>query len=200
VCVRGLRAWGLIGAIALVAACSSSAKKSEPTTTIEPTNVASTTTVASTTNHVGATIALPAATGGFTPPLHITLVKLIDPAIAQSHPAGKRLVAVQFRIVGDGTTTASQGNPNYNTELVDSAGTQYIASLEQIATCSNFPGPTANLTEVKLAPGAAATGCVIFEVPAQAHVATVTYTPNMPDLRGLSAQETEAVTARWRVG
>src|SRR5438045_2966277 len=92
--VLGIAAWVLAGA-----ACSSSPQLSAgaPDSTLTPTIMESSTTVASTTpgppttatptvHHVGDTIVLSAGPHNITPPMHITLLKTIDPADAVGKP------------------------------------------------------------------------------------------------------------------
>jgi hypothetical protein len=83
---------------------------------------------------------------------------------------GKRLVAVQFRLVNTGTATYDDA-PSNGAAVIDRAGRQYEADafVGSIAAGQEFP------TAMKLAPGNKALGYLVFQVPVKAKVAQVQF-------------------------
>ncbi len=98
-------------------------------------------------------------------------------------PAGKRLVAVQFRLTDIGAKPYSDA-PSNSAVVVDSQGQSYQASLSSTSACQSFPG-TENIPA-----GGVGLGCVVFQVPAAAKITRVQFTLDS----GFGP-----VTGEWRV-
>ncbi len=99
--------------------------------------------------------------------------------------AGDRLYAVQFRLKDTGTAAYSD-SPSNGSQVTDSKGQSYDASLADTAAgCTSFPGSET------IAPGSSGLGCVVFEVPKSDKITEVQFTLNSgfgPD------------TGQWNVG
>ena len=123
--------------------------------------------------HIGSTIALSASNNA---KLNVTAQQVIDPASGASEfsiaEPGKRLVGVKLLITNVGTGTYD-GNANTGANLIGSDGQTYTADFNDITGCTNF-----SHGNVTLAPEAAATGCVVFQVPNGVSVAKVRFNPN----------------------
>ncbi|MFF1300239.1 MULTISPECIES: DUF4352 domain-containing protein [unclassified Streptomyces] len=119
--------------------------------------------------------------------LAVTLVKVTDPAHAEnaysSPDAGKRFVAVQFRLKNTGTAVYSD-SPSNGARIVDTQGQQFDSTYEDTAAGPGFP------SSVTLAPGDSALGFITFEVPADSRIAKVQFAMNS----GFSAH-----TGQWNV-
>jgi len=119
--------------------------------------------------------------------LDVTLSKLIDPASGAnkySKPAsGKHFVGVKLRVQNKASSTY-QNNANNETTVTLSNGTILHADYNPIANCGNFDNG-----QVKLKSGAAATGCVTFQVPKGQKVIQVGYVNTVFPGKG----------AEWRV-
>ncbi|WLW53895.1 DUF4352 domain-containing protein [Streptomyces sp. YU58] len=119
--------------------------------------------------------------------LAVTLVKVIDPARAEnaysSPDAGKRFVAVQFRLKNTGTAVYSD-SPGNGARIVDTQGQQFDSTYEGTAAGPDFPG------SITVAPGDSALGFITFEVPAASRIAKVQFAMNS----GFSAH-----TGQWNV-
>jgi hypothetical protein len=107
--------------------------------------------------------------------LAVTVVKVVDPARAEneysSPDAGKRFVAVQFRLKNTGTAVYSD-SPSNGARLVDTQGQQFDTTYEDTAAGPGFPG------SVTVAPGDTALGFITFEVPADSTIAKVQFAMN----------------------
>lgn len=105
--------------------------------------------------------------------LDVTLEQVIDPANGASNysqPAsGKHFVGVKLHLQNQAATTY-QNNANNETTIVLADGETVDASYEPLTGCGNFDNG-----QVKLKTGAAATGCVTFQVPKGNKVAEVRY-------------------------
>ena len=103
----------------------------------------------------------------------ISLVKVFPhprpAASSNAPPKGDRLYAVQFSLDNTGSV-AYTGSPPNSTMLVDSAGYSYQPSLAHITGCRSFPE-----TE-KITLGRSVLGCIVFQVPAKAKIASVWFT------------------------
>ncbi|MGH3225975.1 MAG: hypothetical protein ACRDPY_46065 [Streptosporangiaceae bacterium] len=103
----------------------------------------------------------------------ISLVKVFPhsrPATSSDAPRkGDRLYAVQFRLDNTGSV-AYRGSPPKSAMLVDSVGHSYQSSLDHVTGCRSFPE-----TE-KIAVGRSVLGCIVFQVPAKARIASVWFT------------------------
>jgi hypothetical protein len=104
--------------------------------------------------------------------LAVTLVKVVDPANPENEystpQAGKRFVAVQFRLKNTGTAVYSD-SPSNGARLIDTQGQQFDASYDDTAAGPGFPG------SVAVAPGDTALGYITFEIPAASKVAKVQF-------------------------
>jgi hypothetical protein len=153
------RASGLaiIASAVALAGCGQSAK---PTTT----------TQATPSGQVGSTVAVSDSSGT---KLDVVVEQVIDPASGAntySNPAaGKHFIGVKLRVQNTATKDY-ENNANNETTLVLSNQQAKGADYNPIAGCGNF-----NNGQIKLAGGAAATGCVTFQVPNGQKVATVRY-------------------------
>ncbi|HYT30567.1 MAG TPA: DUF4352 domain-containing protein [Actinomycetota bacterium] len=99
----------------------------------------------------------------------VTVLQLIDPAHAGQlgpPPPSKRLVAVQVRLRNVGAATYDD-SPGNGARLKDQAGQEYSAQIEDSTSCQGFANGTATI-----AAGDEAVGCVTFELPKAAMVAS----------------------------
>ncbi|WP_343242945.1 DUF4352 domain-containing protein [Streptomyces sp. SID12501] len=105
--------------------------------------------------------------------LAVTVVKVVDPARAENPyatpKAGKRFVAVQFRLKNTGTAVYSD-SPGNGARLVDTAGQRFDETYGDTAAGPGFPG------SVTAAPGDTALGFISFEVPSTSTIARVQFT------------------------
>jgi hypothetical protein len=105
----------------------------------------------------------------------VTLVKVLDTAPAEnefsSPDAGKKFVAVQFKLKNTGTVVYSD-SPSNGARVVDTQGQQFDASIEDTAAGPGFPG------SVTIAPGDSALGFITFEIPTSSKVAKVQFAMN----------------------
>ncbi|WP_405013726.1 DUF4352 domain-containing protein [Kitasatospora sp. NBC_01539] len=104
----------------------------------------------------------------------VTVTAVADPAEAadglSAPEAGKRLVAVQFRLHNTGTATYSD-SPYNSAALIDEQGQGFNAAITaQTGAGPAFPG------SVHVAPGDSALGYIAFEIPADARPARVQFT------------------------
>lgn len=92
----------------------------------------------------------------------VTVLKVVDKAKGADEfttpDAGKRFVAVQFRITNTGSK-AYDDSPSNGAKVVDTEGQGFDSSIADTKAGPSFPG------EVNLAPGATAKGFITFEVP-----------------------------------
>lgn len=119
--------------------------------------------------------------------LDVTLEQVIDPANGAgnySKPAsGKHFVGVKLRLQNQAATTY-QNNANNETTIVLAGGETVDASYEPLTGCGNFDNG-----QVKLKTGAAAAGCVTFQVRSGDKVADVRYGNTVYP----------GITARWQL-
>ncbi len=118
----------------------------------------------------------------------ITPVRVINSATASdpifAPPAGERYYTVQFRFDNTGRVPYSPA-PALEATVIDTAGKSYSGeTFVTVAGCPLLPD------SATIAPGASATGCVLFDVPSAATITDITYTLDT----GLGPQ-----TGRWTV-
>jgi hypothetical protein len=105
--------------------------------------------------------------------LDVTLQKVIDPADGAnqySKPgSGQHFVGVKLHVQNKAAATY-QNNANNETTIILSDGKTLHADYNPIAGCGNFDNG-----QIKLASGAASTGCVTFQVPKSEKVIQVSY-------------------------
>jgi hypothetical protein len=128
----------------------------------------SSSTTSSTTAHVGSTVSVGGSKG-----LSVTLVQVIDPATGADQyttaDAGKRFVAVDVKIVNNGTAAFSD-DANSDVTLIGSDNQSYTADFSNVSECTNF-----NSGQYTLSPGESSTGCVVFQVPDAVNSAKVQF-------------------------
>lgn len=133
---------------------------------------------------VGDTINLNSTKAGNT--MQVTLTKVVDPSTAANEfskpDAGKRYVAVQIRIANHGQATYSE-DPQILVKAVDALGQHYDVDFGTDTTA----GPSMD-SGLKLAPGDATLGFLVFQVPTGQKIVTVQYT--LSTLGGAVAQWT----------
>ena len=116
----------------------------------------------------------------------ITPVRVINSATASdplfAPTAGERYYTVQFRFGNTGRVAYSP-TPALEATVIDTAGKSY--SGDTSVTVSGCPELS---DSASIAPGASATGCVLFDVPSTATIKEITYTLDS----GLGPQ-----TGRW---
>jgi hypothetical protein len=142
---------------------------------------------APTAARTGTAITLAGNSGGER--MSVTVTKVIGHAkpgdMITSAPAGDRLYAVQFRLRDTGTAAYSDA-PSNGAAVTDSAGQSYQAAIADTASgCQAFPASE------NIAPGSAGLGCIVFEVPSKAKIASVQFTLDS----GMGPQ-----TGQWDVG
>jgi hypothetical protein len=151
---------------------SSSAPPATPAVKV-PSSSAPPTASAPTTASVGDTLDIRGAQAGES--LAVTVVQVVDPARAtddfSTPDAGKRFVAVQFRLKNTGTAVYSD-SPGNGARLVDTQGQQFDATVEDTAAGPAFPG------SVTLAGGDTGLGFVTFEIPTASKAAKVQFAMN----------------------
>lgn len=155
---------GLIVFIAIIASATSN--KTTVNTTAATTKAAtssasssaSTTKAATTAAKVGDTLNIGGSKG-----LAVTLQQIVDPASGADQyttaDAGKRFVAVEVKIVNNGSG-AYNDDANSDVTLIGSDNQSYTADFDEVSECTNF-----NDGSYTLAASESATGCVVFEVP-----------------------------------
>ncbi|MCY0933870.1 DUF4352 domain-containing protein [Streptomyces sp. H34-S4] len=107
--------------------------------------------------------------------LAVTVVKVVDPARADNEfstpDAGKRFVAVQFRLKNTGRVIYSD-SPANGARLVDTQGQQFGTAYEDTTAGPGFPG------SVIIAPGDTGLGFITFEVPNSSRIFKVQFAMN----------------------
>jgi hypothetical protein len=102
----------------------------------------------------------------------VTVLKVVDKAKGADEfttpDAGKRFVAVQFRITNTGAKAYSD-SPSNGAKVVDTEGQGFDSWIADTTAGPSFPG------EVDLAPGATAKGFITFEVPKAAKLDKVQF-------------------------
>src|SRR5690606_30374556 len=88
-----------------------------------------------------------------------------------SPEAGKRFVAVQFRLKNTGTAVYSD-SPSNGARIIDTQGQHFDASYQNSAAGPGFPG------SVTVAPGDSALGFITFEIPTASKLAKVQFAMN----------------------
>jgi len=121
--------------------------------------------------HTGDTLNLTRADGST---VTVTLDKVINPATVTPGPSdpGITYFATQFTIANPGTATVN-GDINTNVWAFGSDGQRYAPNLKDVGECTNFDAGMFHI-----APGGAATGCVVFALPAGVSPAKVRYAPS----------------------
>lgn len=158
--------------VAGTAACNPTPGSSVTTgakpTTASGTKAASTGQGSAKAAKVGDTISLK----GMDTSADVTVVKIVNnPAGADDFTtpeAGKRFVAVQFRIKDTGGTAYSD-SPSNGAKLVDSQGQSYDADINDTKAGTSFPAL------VNIAPGATGLGFITFQVPVQAKITQIQF-------------------------
>ncbi|MCZ4119416.1 DUF4352 domain-containing protein [Streptomyces sp. H39-S7] len=184
--------FGLVLAVVVAVGCSSptvttspaSGRPSDPSSSVP--GPASTTSPADAQRQdaqVGDTLDLTGTGEGER--MAVTVTRVVDPAAAGvfGPDAGKRFVAVQFRLRNTGTAVYADA-PSNGAQVVDTLGQAFNATVLETAAGPSFPG------SVRLTPGSTALGFITFEVPKGSAIAKVQFTLNS----GLAAN-----TGQWTV-
>lgn len=104
----------------------------------------------------------------------VTLVKVVpspQPASSIDKPeAGKRLMAVQLKIVNAGSKVLAE-YPDTSLTLVDSQSQSYQTDYSQVTDCQGFSASSLS----SIAPGESVVGCEVFQVPQTATPAKLKY-------------------------
>lgn len=106
--------------------------------------------------------------------VQVTAVRIVKKTLptVQFSPIGKgkRLVAVQFRMVNTGTVSYAD-SPSNGAKVVDKAGQQFSADImhPEVTAGPLFPAL------VKVSPGNKALGFLVFEVPKNAEITQVQF-------------------------
>lgn len=123
------------------------------------------------TAQIGSPITLAGSSSG--EQMTVTLARVISNASGTDYTtarAGDRLYAAQFQLKDTGSSAYSDAPAN-GAEVVDSAGQSYDAAIaDSVQNCTSFPA-----TE-NIGTGSLGLGCVVFEVPAHARIASVQFT------------------------
>lgn len=104
----------------------------------------------------------------------VTVLKVVDPAEPKDPEffgpeKGQRWVAVRVRLKNIGSATYDD-SPDNGARVIDSKGQQFDATIATgIRAGALFPGI------VKVRPGSAAVGFIVFEVPETAKVVTLQF-------------------------
>ena len=106
----------------------------------------------------------------------VTLVKVYDPATSSNQflqpDSGKRFVATPITIKNSSSGTISP-NILFEGALIDKANQSYnSAVVSSVSECQDFA------SNLKVASGDSATGCIVFEVPTGNAAAKFQYTPS----------------------
>lgn len=182
------------GALAVIGAgCSAvSSSASQASSSSTTTTAGSSTTVAVTptpttpsgTFHVGATQAI--AQTAQNPAMQATLVQIIDPAQSADPSANQfsdsRYVAVQMQLGISGSTSFSD-DPNLDTVVDDAQGQPYASVSTSLQGCPPFA--TGGLF---FSPNKQKMGCVTFQLPLDATVSEIDFTPGRANFASPTAQ------------
>lgn len=121
--------------------------------------------------HAGATVKI---TGNNNEQLSVQLVKVVDPTTPSdgfsSPNAGKRYVAVQFRLTNSGTVTYSD-SPDNDAKVLDAQGQSFAPDFTDTAA-----GPAFASNSVNLSPGASQLGFITFQITNGDAIAKVQFT------------------------
>ncbi|MDJ0346983.1 DUF4352 domain-containing protein [Streptomyces sp. PH10-H1] len=103
----------------------------------------------------------------------VTVTRVVDPAGAEvfTPDAGKRFVAVQFRLRDTGTAVYSDA-PSNGAQVIDTQGQAFNSTIADTNAGPSFPGI------VRLTSGSSALGFITFEVPKGSVIAKVQFTLN----------------------
>jgi hypothetical protein len=118
---------------------------------------------------VGDTLSLNGTNSG--EKLDVTVVKVVDPAGARRYEnpsAGKRFVAVQFRLKNTGTAVYKD-SPSSGATVIDKDGQRFSESFNDSTAGPPFPG------SVTISPGKTALGFITFEVPRASRIVGVQF-------------------------
>lgn len=109
-------------------------------------------------------------------PYTVDLLGITDPAKGSDQfntpDAGKRFVAVMFKITDTGHQSTSDAADN-NASLIGSDNQTYPTDLSTVAGCTDF-----NSGQYQLTPGQSSTGCVVFQVPTAVYVKKIEWSPS----------------------
>ncbi|MFF4342210.1 DUF4352 domain-containing protein [Kitasatospora sp. NPDC001540] len=181
----------LLASSLLLAACTSTAHvtttansptpaTSDPDLLTASASASASPSASAATAAVGSTIALKGTGDGEA--CDVTVVKVVDPAAPKdqysSPEAGKRYVAVQFRLKNTGTASYSD-SPGNGAQLVDTEGQRFTDTYQETTAGPSFSG------SVAIAPGDTALGFVTFEVPASSRIAKVQFALNSGFANGI---------------
>lgn len=157
-----------------LSACSSAkvnttpAQPNEPAATTAHSAAAATTSSAPKKAHLGDTVDI----AGRNTKLAVTLVKIVDPAKGSDEftipDAGKHFVAVQIKIVNQGTSVYSD-DPQADVKVKNAAGETMSIAFATTTAGADMP------SSVDLTPGDTALGFVDFQVPDGQKIAQVQY-------------------------
>lgn len=93
--------------------------------------------------------------------IRVKVVRVIDPARAEEFfgpSSGKRFVAVELRMTNTGSAVYND-SPGNGAALIDNRDRQYTETLAESPSCP-YIGPS-----VRIRPGDARAGCLLFEMP-----------------------------------
>jgi len=131
----------------------------------------SSTTSSSSKAHVGATENIGGSKG-----YAVTLQQVIDPAAGSDQyttpDAGKRFVAVEMKIVNNGTAAVND-DANNDVTIIGSNNQTYTDDYNNVSECTDF-----NNGSFTLSAGESTTGCVNFQIPDGVTVSKVQLTPS----------------------
>lgn len=151
---------------------SAGSNKTTVTTTATNTKSSSSTSNSSGSSSAAAKVGDTVEIGG-SKGLAVTLNQVIDPASpsdsALTANAGDRYIAVDVKIVNNGTTSYSD-DANNDVSLIGTDNQTYTADFDTVSECTNF-----NSGQYTLAPGQSTTGCVVFQVPDAVNTAKVEF-------------------------
>ncbi len=132
--------------------------------------------------------------------LTVALKAIVDPArgAGQSAPLpGDRFLATKFTVTNRSSSQSLADAANINATVVRSNSQTYTSAIADVAGCSNFANG-----DYQLAPGAAATGCVVFQLPASVKATAVKWTVDSGsgELGEWKVRPTDVHTAPWPCG
>lgn len=161
---------GVLLVIVIVITAINSGNKTTVNTTATSSNSKSSSSKSSSsaTAHVGSTVNIGGSKG-----LAVTLNQIIDPASGADQyttaDAGKRFVAVELKIVNNGSSSYSD-DANSDVSVIGSNNQSYTADFDSVSECTNF-----NEGQYTLASGENITGCVVFQLPNGINVSKVQF-------------------------
>lgn len=112
------------------------------------------------------------ATGANGQSVEVRLGAVIDPAADTAElAAGNRYVAVSLTVRNTSDAPWTETRPDSDSVLITSASADPVtADLHEVSDCAPFPEDV-----LEVAPGEALTGCITFEVPADAELIRFQY-------------------------